>query len=274
MATLDDKLLGEKLHYYCSSSDDEEEGAAPTAGPTAPPPQQQQGGSANTGPKGVIKDWQRFKQLESERREEAELERLALAKKLSLSCRTEREDAEERQRQEQLDREMESLLEEDDFMQVYMQKRMQELMNLTRSNKVFGELISLMTGEDFLAAIDQEDKAVTVIILLQEPGVEGCEAMKGCLACIARDYKNVKFCEIAASAAGLSRHFKVSGVPAMLVYRAGQLVASFVRLTDHLGKDFFANEVEAFLLEHAVLPDRETVPAIIRSGQDTHEESD
>lgn len=24
MATLDDKLLGEKLHYYCSSSEDEE----------------------------------------------------------------------------------------------------------------------------------------------------------------------------------------------------------------------------------------------------------
>jgi hypothetical protein len=25
MATLDDKLLGEKLHYYCSSSEDEGE---------------------------------------------------------------------------------------------------------------------------------------------------------------------------------------------------------------------------------------------------------
>ena len=25
MATLDDKLLGEKLHYYCSSSEDEDE---------------------------------------------------------------------------------------------------------------------------------------------------------------------------------------------------------------------------------------------------------
>ena len=51
-----------------------------------------------------------------------------------------------------------------------------------------------------------------------------------------------------ASAAGLSRHFKVSGVPALLVYRAGQLLASFVRLTDQFGQDFFANEVEAFLL--------------------------
>ena len=55
MATLDDKLLGEKLHYYCSSSEDEggagdsgDEGAesgderapGPDAGPAAgaPPP--------------------------------------------------------------------------------------------------------------------------------------------------------------------------------------------------------------------------------------------
>ena len=53
MATLDDKLLGEKLHYYCSSSEDEagagdsgdeaaqsgDEGApGPAAGPSADPP--------------------------------------------------------------------------------------------------------------------------------------------------------------------------------------------------------------------------------------------
>ena len=38
-----------------------------------------------------------------------------------------------------------------------------ELINCGR----FGELINLRNGEDFLTAIDQEDKAVTVIILLQ-----------------------------------------------------------------------------------------------------------
>ena len=37
--------------------------------------------------------------------------------------------------------------------------------------------------------------------------------------------------------------FKVSGVPALLVYREGQLLANFIRLTDQLGEDFYANEV-------------------------------
>lgn len=41
-----------------------------------------------TGPKGVIKDYQRFKQLERERREEQKEELAILAKKFSITCRT------------------------------------------------------------------------------------------------------------------------------------------------------------------------------------------
>ena len=76
---MDDKLLGEKLHYYCSSSEDEggsdDEGdkGAGGGGSSQGVAQQQQGqawdgASANTGPKGVLKDWQRYKQLETEMR--------------------------------------------------------------------------------------------------------------------------------------------------------------------------------------------------------------
>ena len=81
MATLDDKLLGEKLHYYCSSSEDEggsddegdrkgQKGGAggSSQGVAMSQGQAWDGSSANTGPKGVLKDWQRYKQLETEMR--------------------------------------------------------------------------------------------------------------------------------------------------------------------------------------------------------------
>ena len=72
MATLDDKLLGEKLHYYCSSSEDEgeeeEETGVRGGSSSVAPSRDWDGSSANTGPKGVIKDWQRYKQLETEKR--------------------------------------------------------------------------------------------------------------------------------------------------------------------------------------------------------------
>lgn len=41
-----------------------------------------------TGPKGVIADWQRYKQLEAEKRLEQDQELLALQKKLSITCRS------------------------------------------------------------------------------------------------------------------------------------------------------------------------------------------
>ena len=95
MATMDDKLLGEKLHYYCSSSEDEADEKPPTVTKDPPPPVTQWDGSAsNTGPKGVIKDWQRYKQLETEKREEHDREKVELAKKLSMTCRTAAEDDE------------------------------------------------------------------------------------------------------------------------------------------------------------------------------------
>ena len=105
MATLDDKLMGEKLHYYCSSSEDEADGgdegaddggkaddsrranaAAGSASKFVPESELKNSGY-NTGPKGVMEDWRRFKQLERENRAEAAEEKASLTKKLAMTCR-------------------------------------------------------------------------------------------------------------------------------------------------------------------------------------------
>jgi len=68
MSTLEDKILGEKLHYYCSSSSEDEEDSGDsdkecddvkytgdTAQYIASSYSEWDGTSSNTGPKGVIK---------------------------------------------------------------------------------------------------------------------------------------------------------------------------------------------------------------------------
>ena len=98
--SLDDKLLGEKTHYYCSSSEDEDEKDSDgesvgerTKGAKEPtfipePKLQEYGGTCtNTGPKGVINDWREFKRLETEQRDTQDQERQKLMKKLQLTCR-------------------------------------------------------------------------------------------------------------------------------------------------------------------------------------------
>ena len=39
------------------------------------------------------------------------------------------------------------------------------------------------------------------------------------------------------------------GVPALLIYKNKELIGNFIRLSDDLGDDFFASDVEGFLVE-------------------------
>ncbi|CAH2091421.1 unnamed protein product [Euphydryas editha] len=267
MATLEDKILGEKLQNYCSSSEDEgsddegsrsgdEEGNVAKRCPVSsePPPINNWNGSAtNTGPKGVLEDWKRFKELEAQNRDELAKERIALAKKLTLTVKTAREEEEEKEIDE-LEQELNELIDEGFLMQ-YQQQRMQELMSQLQKLPKFGKVLTLKSQEEFLNAIDKEDAKVTVIIHIYSNGVKACESMDGCLSILAADYPSVKYCRIAADITGLSRHFRIDGVPALLVYKGGQIIGNFVKLANELGEDFFATDVEKFLIEYGMLPE-------------------
>ena len=43
------------------------------------------------------------------------------------------------------------------------------------------------------------------------------------------------------------------GLPALLVYKSGQIIGNFVKLEDTFGQDFFAVDVESFLIEWVLL---------------------
>lgn len=268
MATLEDKILGNKLHNYCSSSEDEgdsdyedsrsgdEEGNPPKVESRAEPPpiNNWTGSASNTGPKGVLEDWRRFKQLEAENRAELEKERIKLAKKLTLSVRPDRE-AQQAKEIDELEEELGELIDEG-FLMKYQQQRMQELMSQLQKVPKFGKVVSLTSQEEFLNAIDKEDPKVTVIIHIFNNSTVACDTMDGCLNVLAADYPTTKFCRIAVDITGLSRNFRVDGVPALLVYKGGQIIGNFVQLATELRNDFFATDVERFLIEYGMLPEK------------------
>ncbi|XP_011705423.1 PREDICTED: phosducin-like protein isoform X2 [Wasmannia auropunctata] len=278
MSTLEDKILGEKLHYYCSSSSEDEGNdsgdsedkecddvkyADDTAQYIEPSYLEWDGTSSNTGPKGVIKDWQRYKQLEAEKRESQEKERLQLIKKLSLTCRSALD--EEKEKLNETDPELANLL-TDEFLLEYQRQRMKEM--LAKTEKLcFGKVIDLENTDQFLQAVDGEDKSVIVIVHIYEDNVSGCEAMNGCLISLAEEYPYVKFCKILGSIAGVSKQFKKFGVPTLLVYKNGQVIGNFVHVTDHLGVDFYSSDVEAFLIEHGILADKNCIPLIVLKNE-------
>lgn len=275
MATLDDKLLGEKTHYYCSSSEDEDDSPSreekTDVVDTTPAVNHiiddWQGYSTNTGPKGVIQDYQRWKQLESEKRAENEVERLNLAKKLNFVCQTEREEQECKDKANQLDDELDNLLEtgDDVMLQEFMKKRMEEMMSRSKTTKVFGSLIRCSHGRDFLNEIENVTPDIKVICALYSLQERHGSQLSKTFEELARMHPSVKFVSVEVSSAGMSAHFEAKGCPAILVYQKASLIGNFVRITDSIGKNFVTEDVEGFLVDHGFLSDSKCVPDIISS---------
>ena len=47
----------------------------------------------------------------------------------------------------------------------------------------------------------------------------------------------------------------LGGLPAILVYKKGEVIGNFVRLTDEFGDDMYPADVECFLIEYVCLID-------------------
>lgn len=271
MATLEDKILGDKPQYYVSSSEGEsDDELAESEGKSESVkffPEGKimgqshwSGSTTNTGPKGVIKDWQRFKQLEVEKRESEEQEKIELIKKLSISGRSTKDDLKIKE-QERFDDELAELM-SDDFLLQYQKQRMVEMLALTGKLPIFGSLINIANGEDFLKSVDEEQTTVTIIIHIYDSFSTACKNMNKALSKLATEYNNVKFCKFISTAAGLSLFFKSNGVPALLVYKGGHMIGNFVRVTDDLSDEFNSSDVEGFLVEAGMLPDKTCISAM------------
>lgn len=54
-----------------------------------------------------------------------------------------------------------------------------------------------------------------------------------------------------------------NGVPALLVYKNGNLIGNFIRVTDEIGEEIKITNVEAYFIDHGILPDNKLVPQLI-----------
>ncbi|XP_054720643.1 phosducin-like protein [Uloborus diversus] len=283
MTTLDDKLLGEKTHYYCSSSSEDEgeeesNKVSQIASPTFIPSQELNewdGSAANTGPKGVIKDWQRYKQLETEKREEQDQEKLALMKKLSLTCQSVKDEEKLQRQEEDLEKELAELF-DDKILEEFKLMHMQQMINQHCKSSKYGSVFEINSGQEYLDAIDQAEKSTTVIMYIYSEREKINKLMHQSVQILAIDYPEVKFCCVEVSVAGLSRHFERKGVPAILVYKGGVLMGNFVRITDELGDEFVTSDLENYLLEHGMLPDHSLLFSSLRkaANDDKNDDSD
>lgn len=84
--------------------------------------------------------------------------------------------------------------EEDDdeaFLQQYRLQRMEEMRRQLCGGRRFEKVIDISSGEEFLRAVDEEEKNTLVLVHIYEPEVPACQAMDGSLLCLALQYPMV-----------------------------------------------------------------------------------
>ncbi|TSK72005.1 Phosducin-like protein [Bagarius yarrelli] len=281
MTTLDDQLLGEKLQYYYSSSEDEQSDHEEDEGQSKTIRNQEMlQTKIDYSPDGTAVNTGRAEQ-------QKEMERLI--KKLSMTCKSQLDEELDKQKQKELqekingkislrvDEEQEEEDDDESFLQQYRLQRMEEMRRQLSAGRRFERVITISSGEEFLRAIDDEGRSTLVLVHIFESDVPACQAMEGSLICLAMQYPEVKFCAAQGSVLGTSALFRSSALPALLLYRGGELVGNLVRVSDQLGDDFYATDVEALLQEYGLLPEKHpqtNTHSSIRTGNTNDSDSD
>lgn len=154
--------------------------------------------------------------------------------------------------------EYEMIQEEDErCLRKYRRQCMQEMHERLSFGPKFDSVFELESSEAFLKAIEKEHQLTLIIVHIYDDTIQGCVALNNCLCSLAAEYSSVKFCRIRASTTGAGERFSKDMLPTVLVYKAGEMLGNFICVTKHLTEEFFATDVENFLNEYGLLPEKE-----------------
>ncbi|KAM8814541.1 phosducin [Rhynchonycteris naso] len=218
-----------------------------------------EGQATHTGPKGVIHDWRKFK-LESEDSDSVPQSKKEILRQLSSPQSRDDKDLKERASRKMSIQEYELIhkdKEDENCLRKYRRQCMQDMHQKLSFGPRYGFVYDLETGEQFLETIEKEQKITTIVVHIYEDSIKGCDALNNSLVCLAAEYPMVKFCKIKASNTGAGERFSSDVLPTLLVYKGGELISNFISVAEQLAEEFFARDVESFLNEYGLLPERE-----------------
>jgi len=143
----------------------------------------------------------------------------------------------------------------DDSDEEEFQKFKMERIKLAQASlPVFGGF-ERMSKDEWTEAIKHTHELVYVIAHLYENDVPACTKLNLCLEALAPRFPHVRFCRVRSTEAmkGYSR----AGLPTIIVYKAGEMVASFIKVTDSIGA-LTDVSVAQFLAKQGILRDQAT----------------
>jgi len=222
-------------------------------------------GAANTGPKGVLADYDMAKQNLSNKRmmerlrRDQQLDRMASGFKdlsvLGLSTpdipnsTSDKKEAEESdQDTDENDKDNDNDDDNGEEDEAFQQYKLQRIRAIQNSLPHYGTFVRVNFSE-LADIIKKENEFVNLVVHLYQNNVESCGKVNIALEVLAPQFPHVHFVRIRSDEA--IAKYSPAGLPTLLVYRNGSLIHSFIRITDHLSVD--APKLVKFLASNNVL---------------------
>ncbi|KAM0745905.1 RNI-like protein [Meredithblackwellia eburnea MCA 4105] len=246
-----------------SSSNSPRFSAIDPSPPTTASPPLRGGGASNTGPKGVLADYQArgegvttktgpkgvLADYEGSRAASAKLPPLLAPPSATIiSLGPQDEEKEEDEDDEWGLNEIEDT--------AWKRKRAAELSG-SGSNarrRRFGHLREV-GEEQFLKAVDEEGEDVTVVVCLYEPHIPTCTHLNTHLSSLARLYPYTKFLRARATAVDFS-FADASALPTLIVYKGGDVVGEPIVRVDREWGEGTREDIRGILISLATPPSR------------------
>ncbi|EGC35656.1 hypothetical protein DICPUDRAFT_151998 [Dictyostelium purpureum] len=199
----------------------------------------------NTGVKGVLSDYAEHREKEKQKYLQQKREAI---EKLEKMCFTTR-DQPEQQPEEDLDSDEEDLERiRRSRLEQWKNKQTQESKPV---KKVFGYLKQIDSSQ-YIDELDNEPSNVFVIVHLYQTYIPECVLVNQYLTQMAIKYRYVKFLKIVSTEA--KKNYHDAALPSILVYKGGELVISFVPITEELGRSFDKEDLELLFASYDIIP--------------------
>lgn len=141
--------------------------------------------------------------------------------------------------------------------EIRRQRRERRLKEMKGSRK-FGKLREIGVSE-YVDSIDLEQADIWVVMILTNPEKEASLKVVTAAESCAKKWVHTKFCSIPAKL--VQDDFDAVALPAILLYKGGDLVETIMAVPDVLGGDIQESTVEGLLQAHKVLTGAPPAPA-------------
>lgn len=210
--------------------------------------------TGNTGVKGVIADYKEAQREEQLQKAEDRLDNIQRLQRATQPAIRPRDNAldEKKTQQPGIDSDSDDDDDEDDdeFLKKFRMQRIAQLKEKSNALPTFGTLSS-KSPEDYVQLVDDMDPRVFVIVHLYEPSIAASRMLHSALDKVAQTMEHAKFIEV--NALDANPNLDLICLPAILIYRGGELVQNMIKFTDGLPKAFTVEDVKEALEVAGVL---------------------